>query len=157
MAPFKRTTIPAHYQNGQTFGRPSEFRQEYCQLVIDKMAEGISLTAFAGFIRVSADTIYQWIKSHPDFSDAVSRGNPSRVLWWELKLMRSRKGAETSAAMFALKNAAPNEWRDVKHQEHNHHLTVETLSDAQLYAIAGQAGAVIDGDFSRVEPEADTD
>lgn len=151
MAPFARKHMPAVYSNGQTFGRPSEYRPEYCALVIEKMAEGLSLTAFAGYIRVSRNTVYEWIKAHADFADAVSRGNPSRVLWWELKLMRSRKGAETTASIFALRNAAPDEWRDIKHQEVNHHHTVETLSDAQLYAIAGQAGAVIDGEYSHVD------
>lgn len=155
MAPFKRTTLPAVYSNGQTFGRPSQYRPEYCQLVIDKMAEGISLTAFAGFLRVSTNTIYEWIRAHPDFADAVSRANPSRVLWWELKLMRSRKGAETTAATFALRNAAPTEWKDIRNVQHDHNVRVETLSDAQLYQIAAgnphADGVTIDGECEDIE------
>lgn len=143
--------MPAHYREGQTFGRPSEYRPEYCQLVIEKMAEGLSLTGFAGFIRISRNAVYQWIKAHPDFSDAVSRANAARVHALEVKLLRSRKGAETSAAIFALRNACPDEWRDIKTTEHNHHHTVETLTDAQLYAIAGQSGVVIDGECEHVD------
>lgn len=153
MAPFARTTMPAHLTRPMA-GRPSEYRPEYCELVIDKMSEGLSLTAFAGFIRVSRDTVYEWIKRHPAFSDAVSRANPARVLALEAKLLRSRKGAETTAAIFALRNACPDEWRDIRNVEHSHHHSVETLTDAQLYAIAGQAsgnGAVIDGEYSHVD------
>jgi hypothetical protein len=152
MAPFKRTTLPAQYSNGQTFGRPSEYRAEYCAAVIDHMAQGYSLTAFAGVIRVARDTVYQWIKAHADFADAVSRAQASRVAALETKLLRSRKGAETTAAIFALRNACPDEWRDVKHTETLHTQRLEVLTDAQLYAIAGQAsgvGDVIDADFRR--------
>lgn len=150
MAPFKQTTIPAHYQGDQTFGRPTEYRPEYCQAVIDYMGQGYSLTAFAGSIRVARDTVYEWIKRHSDFSDAVSRARPARVAALETKLLRARKGAETSAAVFALKNADPEEWRDMRSVDHQHSLKVEQLTDAQLYAIASQkAGAnstVIEGE-----------
>jgi hypothetical protein len=161
MAPFARTTLPAHYNpdTGQTFGRPTEYRPEYCQLVIEKMGEGLSLTAFAGFIRVSRDTVYEWIKRHRDFSDAVSRARPARVLWLELKLLRAKKGAEFAAAALALKNAEPDEWRDVRSVQHDVNVKVETLTDAQLYAIASQKagahGTVIEGEFERTE-ESDT-
>jgi hypothetical protein len=150
MAPFPQVTVPAHYRAG----RPSEYLPEYCEAVISFMAQGYSLTAFAGSIRVARDTVYEWIKRHSEFSDAVSRARAARVQALEAKLLRSRKGAETSAAVFALKNADPVEWRDVKHTEHSHKLAVETLSDAQLFAIAsgkhpGDA-SVIDADFERV-------
>ncbi|MBR0802853.1 hypothetical protein JQ636_04815 [Bradyrhizobium japonicum] len=157
MAPFKRTTIPAHYRNGQTFGRPSEYLPEYAQAVIDYMAQGYSLTAFAGSIRKSRDTVYQWVREHADFSDAVSRARSARVAALETKLLRARKGAETSAAVFALKNAEPEEWRDVRSVEHGHTLKVETLTDAQLYAIASSKasgnGTVIEAEYTRTDDE----
>jgi hypothetical protein len=100
------------------------------------MATGISLAAFAGTIGVARKTVYEWIKAHSEFSDAVSRARAARQLWLELKLLRARKGAETQAAIFALKNAAPDDWRDVKTTEHRVSVAVETLSDQQLEAIA---------------------
>ncbi|MBR0741177.1 hypothetical protein JQ581_30020 [Bradyrhizobium liaoningense] len=156
MAPFKQTTIPARYTSGQTFGRPTSYKPEYCDMVIEAMKmEGISLTAFAGMIGVSKDTVYRWIREHADFSDAVARARPARVLWLERKLLRSRKGAETSAAMFALKNAEPDEWRDVRSVDHQHNVKVEQLTDAQLYAIAATKargnGTVIEGEAVRLD------
>jgi hypothetical protein len=125
-------------------------------MVIEYMAQGYSLTAFAGSIRKARDTVYEWIKEHREFSDAVSRARSARVAALEIKLLRSRKGAETSAAVFALKNADPVEWRDLKHTEHSHSLKVDTLTDAQLFAIASGASpadaGVIEGDYSVVEP-----
>ena len=148
MAPFPRTTALAHHKPGP--GRPSSYRPEYCEMVIEAGADGFSLTAFAGMLRVSVDTVYRWMREQRDFSEAVSRASPARVLWWERKLKTSRKGAEVTASIFALRNAAPTEWRDIKHTVHDHNVKVETLTDAQLFAIASgkslAEGSTIEGE-----------
>jgi hypothetical protein len=153
MAPFKQVRV--YRDPNQTFGRPSEFRPEYCELVIEKANNhGLSLAAFAGAIGVARETIYQWMKAHDDFADACSRAKAARILWWELKLGRSRKGAETTASIFALKNAAPDEWRDIRHTEHQVTVGPRMLTDAQLEAIAaGHSPAdvgIIDGSATRL-------
>jgi hypothetical protein len=122
---------------GYVFGRPTLYRPEYCEMVIQRMSEGVSLTAFAGTIGVSKNAVYEWIRAHAAFGDAVSCARAARTLWLERKLLRSRTGAETAAAIFALRNAAPDEWRNVKHQEHQHLHAIRQLTDAELYAIAG--------------------
>jgi transposase-like protein len=155
MAPFKQTTVPAHLRDpNYVFGRPSEYRSEFCEAVQEYMGQGYSLTAFAGHIRVARDTVYAWVKAHRDFSDAVARARSARITALEAKLLRSRKGAETTASIFALKNACPDEWRDVKHTEHTHALSPRTLTDQQLEAIAAglspaDAG-IIDGSATRL-------
>jgi hypothetical protein len=121
------------------------------------MGDGRSLTAFAGLIGVARDTVYEWMTRHAAFSDAVSRARAARLLWWERKLGRSRKGAETTASIFALRNIDPIEWRDVRHTSVDHNVRVETLSDAQLFAIAsGNSLAdmgVIDGECTHVDKD----
>jgi hypothetical protein len=123
--------------------------------VIAAMSEGLSLSAFAGLIGQGRDTVYKWIRAHSEFSDAVSRARAARVLWLERKLLRSRKGAETTAAIFALKNADPTEWRDMKHTEHRHVVSADMLTDEQLNAIASGASpadvGVIEGNFERLD------
>jgi hypothetical protein len=136
-------------------GQPSLYRPEYCDLVIEQAKDrGLSLPAIAGVIGVAVDTIYEWKKVHSDFSEACSRARSARILWWELKLGRSRKGAETTASIFALKNAAPDEWRDVRHTEHTHALSPRTLTDQQLEAIAAGVSpadaGIIDGSATRL-------
>jgi hypothetical protein len=155
MAPFKQTTVPAHLADPRWRGQPSLYRPEYCDLVIEKARDqGLSLAAIAGVIGVAQDTIYEWKKVHSEFSDACSRARSARILWWELKLGRSRKGAETTASIFALKNAAPDEWRDVRHTEHTHAIAPRTLTDAQLEAIAAGHSpsdvGIIDGSATRL-------
>jgi hypothetical protein len=135
-------------------GRPSDYRPEYCDQVIEAaQTHGVSLTGFAGMIGVSADSVYEWRKRHAEFSEACSRAKAARTLWWELKLGRSRKGAETQASMFALKNVAANEWRDIKTTEHKH--SVDKLTRDQLNAIASGSSpadaGVIDAEYTRVD------
>ena len=152
MAPFRQTTLPAHLNPAKHAG------PEYCEAVINYMSRGYSLSAFCGSILVERNTVYNWIKRHSEFSDAVSRARAARVLWLERKLLRSRKGAETSAAIFALKNACPDEWRDLKQTEHRQVVSVERLTTEQLHAIArgvdpadvGVTG-IIEGDFERLK------
>ena len=159
MAPFKQKRIPAHLRDpNYRFGRPSEYRPEYCQMVIEHMKQGKSLTAFAGSILVDPTTVYDWIERHPDFSHAVARARGARVDWLETKLLASRKGAETTAAIFALKNASPLEWRDMRTLQHEHNITVEDLSLEQLEAIASGAhpgdSSILNATFTRIEPPA---
>ena len=156
MAPFRQTTLPAHLNPAKhAGGRPTDYRPEYCDAVIAAMSDGLSLTAFAGLIGQGRDTVYKWIRAHSEFSDAVSRARAARVLWLERKLLRARKGAETTAAIFALKNADPTEWRDLKHTEHRHVVPADMLTDEQLNAIASGASladvGVIEGDFERLK------
>jgi hypothetical protein len=73
-----------------------------------------SLSGFSKTIReASADNSESCAVRHPDFARAVARARGARVDYLETKLLASRKGAETTAAIFALKNASPLEWRDI--------------------------------------------
>jgi hypothetical protein len=137
-------------------GRPTDYRPEYCALVIEYMAQGYSLTAFAGTIRQARDTMYAWIRAHREFSDAVNRGRAARVAWLETKLLTARRGGEVAASIFALKNADPVEWKEVRDVRHRHTLATETLSDAELYAIASGrtlGETTIEGEFTRESEE----
>lgn len=152
MAPFPQQRMLAHHKHAG--GRPTDYRPEYCEMVIEAMASGVSLTAFAGMLRVSKDTVYEWMTRHSEFSDAVSRGKPARLLHLERKLLAARYGAQCSAAIFALRNADPTEWRDIRSVQHDHNVRVETLTDQQLHAIAAGRGYAdantIEGECSEV-------
>ena len=55
-------------------GRPSLYDPKFCDMVVEDMGQGYSLTAFAGLIGVNRSTITEWMNAHPDFSAAVTRG-----------------------------------------------------------------------------------
>lgn len=100
-------------------GRPSKFDPAYCDQVIDFMAEGYSLTAFAGSIRVARSTINEWMGEHSEFSEAVGVGKAARTLSLEKGLLETDVGARVTARVLALKNADPEGWRDKQEVEHS--------------------------------------
>jgi hypothetical protein len=147
---FKQTRPIARHPGG----RPSTYKPEYCQRVIDYMAQGFSLAAFAGSIRHSKVAVYDWITQYPDFAAAVDVARAARLVPWENKLKVSEKSGEVAATIFALKNVEPDEWREVRYASFEHNVNLATLSDDQLLAIAsGQkpsAVGAIDVQYNRL-------
>lgn len=64
-------------------GRPTKYKPEMCQQVIDFMAQGYSKEATAAQIGIAKDTLYEWVKKHTEFSDAIKEGEDKSRLWWE--------------------------------------------------------------------------
>ena len=100
-------------------GRPSKYKEEYCDRLIKHMEAGLSIEAFAGEIRVTKDTIYGWVKKHPEFSDAKKIGEGLATMFWEkLTVMIATgkiQGANAAITIFALKNRLG--WRDKQPDE----------------------------------------
>ena len=93
-------------------GRPTKYRREYCKAIVDYMSEGYSKTAFAGHILVSRDVLLDWTNAHQEFREAVRIGEAARTRFLEYRLLNTDVGPRVTAAMLALKNACPAEWRD---------------------------------------------
>ena len=66
-----------------TVGRPTKYKPEYCDMLIEHMAQGLSFESFGGIIRVHRETLYEWCKVYPEFSDAKGVGKSCSLLWWE--------------------------------------------------------------------------
>jgi len=107
-------------------GRPTKFKPAYCNEVINTMATGLSLTAFAGEIGVARSTINEWIDNFPEFSEAVRVAKAKRTLALERGMLGAESGPAVTARMFALKNADPDEWRDKREVQHSGEVGVTT-------------------------------
>jgi transposase-like protein len=120
------------------------------------MSQGYSVTAVAGFLGVAKDTVYEWIRVHADFSSAITAGRSMRVAALETKLLSTQVGVGVTAAIFALKNADPDEWKDLYNQQTDVRVTIQHLSDAQLLEIAskGRPTQMIEGEAQRVLQQA---
>ena len=69
----------------QLKGRPTSYKPEYCNQLIEHMARGLSYESFAGSIGVSKQTIYDWEKVNKEFLDAKEIGlEKSRIFWEEI-------------------------------------------------------------------------
>jgi transposase-like protein len=101
-------------------GRPSKYSEAYCVEVVECLAEGHSVTAFAGRIGVARSTVFKWADEIAEFSDALKVGQAKAVDHWETILMSVAKEGKgnATAAIFGLKNRASDDWSDKIINEH---------------------------------------
>jgi hypothetical protein len=64
-------------------GRPTDYREEFCEQATELMSKGYSKEAVAGSLGICKDTLYRWAKEHKQFSDAIKRGEVASQLFWE--------------------------------------------------------------------------
>jgi transposase len=95
-------------------GRPTKYKPEYCEQLIEAGRNGWTFQAFAGKIGVDIDTLHEWCKAHPDFSEAKKKAKTAQGAWLEGmgRAMMAGKipGAVPSVWIFYMKNC--QNWRD---------------------------------------------
>jgi len=64
-------------------GQPTKYKKEYCEKLIESGRLGKSFRWFCASIGVHWDTGYEWMKHHPDFSDAKKEAKSLSNGWWE--------------------------------------------------------------------------
>lgn len=97
-------------------GRPTKYNPIMLEKVVEVGKEGGTLVEMAVSIGVSRDTLYEWIKSNDEFSDAVKLGIEESQVWWE---KQSRLGSvgkipnfNATMTIFNMKNRFPKDWRE---------------------------------------------
>ena len=93
-------------------GRPTKYDPAFCDMARESMRIGYSKTATAGSLGVCKATFDTWCKEHSEFLGAVKEGQTLRTLKLEKDLLAAVDGPTVTSRIFALKNAAPDEWRD---------------------------------------------
>lgn len=63
-------------------GRPTKFKPEYCEQLVEHMKQGFPFGTFAAIIHVNEDTLYEWCHKHEIFSEAKKKGKKYQELWW---------------------------------------------------------------------------
>lgn len=117
-------------------GRPSSYRPEYCQKLIEHMSKGYSFDSFAAIADVNPDTLYEWAKVHPEFSETKKKAFARSLLFWEQQgisgLWTSKEESfNTALWIFNMKNR--HKWTDrVDVTEHSQPTGLEKTSDDEL-------------------------
>jgi hypothetical protein len=100
----------------RAIGRPTKYKKEYCEQLVNHMAKGFSFESFAGSIGVNRDSLYEWCKVYPDFSDSKKCGLDKSLLFWEQigmdGLMGKIENFNASTFIFSMKNK--HFWTDRK-------------------------------------------
>ena len=114
-------------------GPPSKYRESYCDLLVDWMSEGKSYNSFILHlykeegVRITARTLYEWEKHYTNWVQAKEMGFEMRTAWWEATLQGQADGSvkgNAAAAIFALKNYWPKDYKDKREVEHTAHVPV---------------------------------
>ena len=64
-------------------GRPSKYKPEYCEKIIEIAKTGAGMVDWALACDVDRTTLYDWAASHEDFSTALTRAKLIEQQWWE--------------------------------------------------------------------------
>lgn len=94
-------------------GRPSDYRPEYCEMLKEHMAQGLSFETFGATIGSHRSSLYRWLDQHPAFRDAKREAFELNLLFWEkaqLDSLFDSAGFNTTAWIFNMKNRFG--WRD---------------------------------------------
>lgn len=67
----------------ERMGRPSKYRPEFCRTILEHARQGGTMESFAALCGVSKQSIYTWMKDHPDFMDASKEAEPLRDKFYE--------------------------------------------------------------------------
>jgi hypothetical protein len=97
-------------------GAPTKYKPEHCDKVIALGMEGYNKTEMAVALDIHKDTLYEWIKVHPEFSDAIKRAEQAAEHWYQRTFRSMAVGGidkgNATALIFAAKNQLPDVYRD---------------------------------------------
>ncbi len=93
-------------------GCPTKYKPIYCKRIVEWMRDGKSVEWCAGKMEVSKDTIYQWIKIHEEFSDAVKEGLALSQMWWEDAAQNNLTADKFQSTTWKFNMANRFRWRD---------------------------------------------
>lgn len=133
-------------------GRPTDYKPEYCELLIAHMAEGLSFESFAGKVGASKQTIYDWMQKNPEFLDSRRKGDALSLLWWEKEGKDGMwSGKQFNAAIWMINMKNRHGWRDRLEMKADLKIdseTVRNLSDQELAAALKEAVKALETDSS---------
>jgi hypothetical protein len=95
-------------------GRPTDYKPEYCDLVLQWGRDGKSKAWMAAELDVTRQTLENWEKAHPEFLDAITRAMLKSQQWWEDKGQTGITLQGFGASVWSRSMAArfPDDWRE---------------------------------------------
>jgi hypothetical protein len=133
-------------------GRPTKYEPEYAEQALKLCRLGATDKELADFFQVNEDTINEWKKVQPEFSESLKNGKLMADAEVADKLFKRATGysheavkivadaktkdehivrytehypPDTTAAIFWLKNRRRGDWRDKQDVEHSGGVTVQ--------------------------------
>lgn len=122
-------------------GRPTNYRPEHCQTVLELGRQGKSVVQMACHLDVVRQTMLDWCKVYPEFLDAFTRAKQLSQDWWETQAQSGLTADKFNAQLWSRSMAArfPDDYQERKGLE----LTgaeggpVKTVTRIELVAAVG--------------------
>jgi hypothetical protein len=105
-------------------GRPTKYKKEMCEVVIELMREGASQEEVIGSLDISKDTYYRWREEHEEFSDAIKRGVRLSQTWWERQGRISLKDREFNYTGWYMNMKNRFKWADKQEVKNEGNITI---------------------------------
>lgn len=86
-------------------GRPTKYKPEYCEQIIELGKQGKSIAQMASYFDVDKASIYDWAASQEDFSTALARAKAHSQTWWEDQAQKNMSDRNFNAQLW-LKSVA---------------------------------------------------
>jgi len=106
-------------------GRPTKYKEKYCEMLIKHMATGLSFGTFGAIIDISEPTLYEWLKVHPEFLKSQKTALlKNKVFWEQAGIDGMGKGKDFNAAVWIFNMKNRFNWKDKREES----IAPETLS-----------------------------
>ncbi len=119
-------------------GRPSKYKPEMADKMLDLMAEGKTDTQVAAMLDISTDSIARYRRTYPEFAEAHAKGKLLQQAAWEtlgLKLATGEVKGNATVYIFMMHNLFKQSYTQTSNTAVNVNLTnnaVGGLSNEEL-------------------------
>ncbi len=123
----------------ELMAKPTKYKPQYCDELIEHMAKGGHFRGFCGTVSVCEKTGHTWLDKHDEFKEAYGIAKSRCYLWWERLLLskivshKDDTQLNTTAWIFTMKNLFG--WRDRHDIEQT---TKATVHDPEVLRILSE-------------------
>jgi len=105
-------------------GRPTKYKPEMCETVIELMKEGASQYEVLATLGISEDTFYRWKKENEEFSESIKRGSQLSQAWWERKGRISLDDRQFNSTLWYMNMKNRFKWADKQEVKNEGNVTI---------------------------------
>jgi len=105
-------------------GRPTKYKPEMCETVIELMKEGASQQEVLAALDISNDTFYRWKSENQEFSETIKRGIQLSQAWWERKGRISLDDRQFNSSLWYMNMKNRFKWADKQEVKNDGNITI---------------------------------
>jgi transposase len=91
-------------------GRPTKYKKEYCELIPDLMAEGMSKVEVCAELGICYQTFLNWQAKHPKFLESIKKGEDLSRAWWMTQGRINLENRNFNAVLWFMNMRNRHEW-----------------------------------------------